>query len=375
MADSSLAALLGDDDLGRTALSLCQASLQQRSYDTYASTLSGFMQFCREQHVAPLAATPVHIARYVAWLGLHGTVAASSLQPYLSAINRFLRDHGAPPVALGPLVSDVRAGLGNSQVAVAPSVPRIPLPAPVALAILEHAARLSVTWTLPPSPSLLHFRAMLAVLVNYIYFCRGECGVSMRSGDISVHDGYITLFLAKVKGRSAKAAHQLPLLQIPATAIPMMAALLTKYIQGRLLLASTGRHPVPAALWALHPGESPASWTASTLSDWLAVSCSLVNHMPPPGFKWTSHSLRKGAASAANSINVVLTKIRYMGGWAKDSNVVHDYIDPTMAPSPAARVFFGHLLAPSDPLCVGSPVRPTGHPVMPLGPGKCCLPC
>jgi hypothetical protein len=72
--------------------------------------------------------------------------------------------------------------------------------------------------------------------------------------------------------------------------------------------------------------------------------------MPPPGFKWTSHSLRKGAASAANSINVVLTKIRYMGGWAKDSNVVHDYIDPTMAPSPAARVFFGHLLAPSDPL-------------------------
>jgi hypothetical protein len=38
--------------------------------------------------------------------------------------------------------------------------------------------------------------------------------------------------------------------------------------------------------------------------------------------------LRKGAASAANSINVVLTKIRYMGGWAKDSNVVHDYIDP-----------------------------------------------
>ncbi len=46
---------------------------------------------------------------------------------------------------------------------------------------------------------------------------------------------------------------------------------------------------------------------------------------------------------------MVLTKIRYMGGWAKDSNVVHDYIDPTAAPSHAARVFFGHLLAPSEP--------------------------
>jgi hypothetical protein len=66
------------------------------------------------------------------------------MQPYLSAINKFLKDHGAAPVAQGPLVSDVRAGLGNSQVAVNPSVPRIPLPAPVALAIVEYAHQLKV---------------------------------------------------------------------------------------------------------------------------------------------------------------------------------------------------------------------------------------
>ncbi len=114
MLDSSLAALLGDDDLGRTALSLCQASLQPRSYDTYASALSGFMQFCVEQDLAPLEATPVHIARYVAWLGRRGTVAAASLQPYPSAINRFLQDYGVATVALGPLVGNVRASLRNS---------------------------------------------------------------------------------------------------------------------------------------------------------------------------------------------------------------------------------------------------------------------
>ena len=215
---------------------------------------------------------------------------------------------------------------------------------------MEYAQSMRVDWTQPSSPAVLDFRAMLAVVVNYIYFCRGECGVSMRTSDIAVHDGYITLFLATVKGRSAKAAHQLPLLQISSTAIPMVADLLQQYLQGRQQLAVVGRTSVPDALWALHPGESPASWTAATLSSWLSTACALVHHLPPPGFKWTSHSLRKGAASAANAINVVLPKIRYMGGWATDSNVVLDYIDPTMAPSPAARVFFGHLLASSEHL-------------------------
>jgi hypothetical protein len=51
----------------------------------------------------------------------------------------------------------------------------------------------------------------------------------------------------------------------------------------------------------------------------------------PPQFKWTSHSLRKGAASAAACIGEPLTKIRYMGGWLKSSDVVNGkYIDPTM---------------------------------------------
>ena len=63
---------------------------------------------------------------------MRGTVAATSLQPYLSAINRFLKDHGvAPAVALGPLVANVRAGLRNSQVSLQPSAPRVPLRAKV----------------------------------------------------------------------------------------------------------------------------------------------------------------------------------------------------------------------------------------------------
>eukprot|EP00873_Tetraselmis_striata_P027788 jgi/Tetstr1/448052/TSEL_035352.t1 len=56
--------------------------------------------------------------------------------------------------------------------------------------------------------------------------------------------------------------------------------------------------------------------------------------------------LRKGAASAANAIGVPWSHIRYQGGWATNSDVVLDYIDPNVLPSIGAWFFFGHI----DPL-------------------------
>ena len=124
----------------------------------------------------PLEVTPLHIARYVAWLGLRGSVAADSLQPYLSAINRFLQDHGKAQMALAPLVLDIRAGLKNSHVVLNPLPARIPLPGPVALDILVAAEQLGcqISWSTPTLSELLQLRNALAVLVNYTFFCRGD---------------------------------------------------------------------------------------------------------------------------------------------------------------------------------------------------------
>ncbi len=75
---------------------------------------------------------------------------------------------------------------------------------------------------------------------------------------------------------------------------------------------------------------------------WHAMLCSATP--PPEGFSWTSHSLRKGVASAANAIGVRLTDIRYAGGWSTNSTVLEaKYIDFAMLPTPAARLFFGYL--------------------------------
>jgi hypothetical protein len=50
-------------------------------------------------------------------------------------------------------------------------------------------------------------------------------------------------------------------------------------------------------------------------------------------FAWTSHSLRKGATTAAHAIGVTMQKIKLFGGWATESSVVVDYIDPTVVPT------------------------------------------
>ena len=130
----------------------------------YTSNLETVSAFYDTSLMDPRQASPVDIARYITWLGKRGTVAAASLQPYLSSINKYLQDHALPPVALGPLVAGVRKGLSNCQEDLAPLPQRLPLPAPVALEILELAESLQLSvefhWS---DPDLYLLRASVAV--------------------------------------------------------------------------------------------------------------------------------------------------------------------------------------------------------------------
>jgi hypothetical protein len=114
------------------------------------------------------------MVRYTAWLALLGTVAAISLQPYFPAVNKFFRDHQRQPIAVGDLLADARRGLEMLQHRLVPTASRLPLPAPVALDILQAATTLrdTLTWTPAALPQLQRFRACLAICVNYIFFCR-----------------------------------------------------------------------------------------------------------------------------------------------------------------------------------------------------------
>jgi hypothetical protein len=106
------------------------------------------------------------------------------------------------------MVAGVRSGLSNCQTDLAPTPERLPLPAPVALAILKKAEQLlrSVQWGALLTTHILLLRACLASIASYIFFCRGECNASTKRGDLVVDPTHITLRLGKEKGQHARHA-------------------------------------------------------------------------------------------------------------------------------------------------------------------------
>ena len=339
---AALRGQLGEDSLGRQALDLMTGSMAPSTITTYGSNFRKFLRFCEEQAIDPFQASQFDILRYLAWIGQEGSVAATSLQPYLSAINRFLGDHGKEPVALGPLVARARQGLKLQQQDQDPQEVRVPLPPHAVCAMLEKAWQGHATvGKAAGSLTLQQFRALLAVVLGYLCPGRGSTSTALRSGEVMVDSEHITVLHLTVKGREGEPDHSKPMLRVPVAAHPQMAALLQQWqaIQATLWPAKNPRR----RFWLL-PEEAQQRWTADTLTAWLQQACTLVHCSPPPGLKWTSHSLRKGAATYMSAVGVPLPTIRFWGGWARDSSVVLHYIDPTALPSDAAFQLFGWLL-------------------------------
>jgi hypothetical protein len=61
------------------------------------------------------------------------------MQPYLSAVNKYFRDHQLQLIAIGDLLADARRGLEMLQHRLVPADTRLLLPAPVTLDILLAA--------------------------------------------------------------------------------------------------------------------------------------------------------------------------------------------------------------------------------------------
>eukprot|EP00873_Tetraselmis_striata_P038356 jgi/Tetstr1/458620/TSEL_045023.t1 len=313
------------DELGQRTLDLLSSSLSAQTLKSYAGRLSQFAEFCHDsENISPLEATTATVVRYVAWIGERGHIAAKSLQPYLSAINTFFELHNLVPIAKDSLH-------------------------------LTSARQ-----------SHLDYRALLASVVNILFVARGLTGVSCRVQDVHVDTYNITLQIYREKGRAGRRGpDDLRVLLLPVSEHPRVARLLHHFIDNVQFVPLVTVGLAASNFWAVNVAEQSKPWTAATMSDWLSTAVNLVNAAPPAGTSWTSHSLRKGAASAANAIGAPLSHIRYQGGWATNSDVVLDYIDPNVLPSPGAWFFFGHI-APlrhfhvqQDSAAVAFPVPPS----------------
>eukprot|EP00873_Tetraselmis_striata_P024211 jgi/Tetstr1/444475/TSEL_032356.t1 len=344
---------------------MLSSSLTAHTLKSYAGRLSQFAEFCHESEIiSPLEATTATVVRYVAWIGERGHIGAKSLQPYLSAINTFFKLHNLDPIAKDSLhLTAAKRGLMLRQRRLEAAPLRVPLLADVAYIFVEKAELIVYV----PTTEYQHdFRALVASAVNFMFFARGLTGVSCRVRDVHVDDYNITLQVYREKGRAGRRGpDDLRVLLLPVSEHPRFARLLHHFIDNVQSVPLVTVALAETNFWAVTPTEQSKPWTASTMSDWRSAAVRLVGAASPAGTSWTSHSLRKGAASAANAIGVPLSHIRYQGGWATNSDVVLDYIDPNVLPSPGAWFFFGHI-APlrhfqvqQDSAAVAFPVPPS----------------
>jgi hypothetical protein len=122
-------ALVGTDDMGDFVLDLLTGSLGPTTYNKYGTGMRLLTDFCNEEGVTPLEHTAADMLRFTTWLARAGIIAANSLQPYFSAINKFFRDHFKEPAAMGPLLTDARRGLAMQPITDLDI--RVPTPAPI----------------------------------------------------------------------------------------------------------------------------------------------------------------------------------------------------------------------------------------------------
>lgn len=319
-------------------------SMADNTILNYDSKTKKFINFCMVRGLSFLPATTSTVIRYLNHLRKtvnrrgQPAIQATSLQPYLSCINRMHDDLGFDPPAVGECIAKFRHGIGYNEAHTEVEAHRTPIPASVLLDIRDKALKLTADpeWK-SDYGSIRAVRACIFTLVTFIWFCRADTGFAAQHGDIVLHPTIgITLMARKAKGRGHCKVKKV--LTIPAGAISGVEELLRRW---DCLRQAQGMDRPEASFWLL-PCEAPIGKEAFTDLN-LNMALKLVNAVPPPGHLWQGHSLRAGAATAAHSIGVSLPKICHFGDWSIKSSAVYDYIDPSVPSSAAATEFFGWL--------------------------------
>ncbi len=64
--------VFGDDELGEAATMLFQSATTKGTDQNYTSNLKTFFEFCDASLIHPKQASPIGVARYIAWSGRGG---------------------------------------------------------------------------------------------------------------------------------------------------------------------------------------------------------------------------------------------------------------------------------------------------------------
>ena len=308
------------------------AALTAGTTETYSRHFLRFARFCEERGLCPLPASTNTVLKWLAGDVCSGDrVQAKSLQPYLSAINTLHADCEFAEPAVGRRIRRFKQGLGH-LLARGREADRTYAPADVVSRAHEVGMALSDKQLRTDAGRKL-LQAIVATVFTFTFFARGGSGAALRAKDVRPSEAGLHVTLGKEKTRYSAAVSRVVTLDWER--IPGLRELLLRWEAVR------GEVKASASYYAL-PGQS--SFPSTQVDTWFKLVLDHLGATPPQGETWSGHSLRKGAASAANAIGVSLAKICHVGGWSVKASTVHDYIDPTCPSSDAGRRYFGWML-------------------------------
>lgn len=325
----------GSSGGGAVIAAIIARSRKASTWDCTATGWRKWLAFCEADGINPFLADEAAVLRYLGWLYSDNRVSGATLKHYLSHLRLTYDDHGLRPPPSTTLVRHAvdafQAADADRKAALAPASERTGLPASVARKIFAAAIR---------SPDLSFVRAATAVITAYIFFNRGTAGVSLPAAAIKITYNEVALYttLRKNQGEVPYTLQYRRNREFTASPID----LLLKYSRLRQATGTAAK-----GFWHL-PGTPRFFARAPTMTAWLQLCLRHAGCSPPPGARWTSHSLRIGAASEAAGLNVPVYRIKAWGDWNQTSTVFEkSYFDPRMQTSPDSSFFFGHLLAPN----------------------------
>ena len=335
---------LGDHAETDDIIGMMGHSLAETTAESYGRHFERFAGWCERQPDRPCS-LPAERSTVVRWLAgdvcrqPEDRVAASSLKPYRAAINAVHKDFEYDEPAVGHALRAYVRGLGNLQARRGRRrLRRTYLPCAVVERVLHWALDPALRPATASRKVKSAFRAAVAVCFTFAFFARGATGSQLLAKDVRRSPAFGTVVtLRHEKGHAQDSETRT--LTIPPGAIVPLERLLDKWEAFR------GAVPSTASYYRLPSERRRSGFPADAIDAWVKEILDHLDISAPDGESWSGHSLRKGAATGAHSIEVSIPKICWMGGWSIQSGVVHDYIDPSCPSSAAAAVFYGWLRA------------------------------
>ena len=294
---------------------------------------SKWCTFCELDGIDEMTGDESSLLRYLGWLFETNTISGGSVRNYISAICTSHTRQGLT-LALTPLLQLALSAFINAdfdrKVLLDPELAkeRRALPATVARRILDAALD-------TPLSEMVFIRNATAVMVNLVFFSRGEAGASLLTENISVSANSIDLAIALRKNQS-RVAHTLKYQRNPSFSTSVID-LVRRYNTVRRSAQAKSKY------YCALPGQRH-DFSANQITRWLRFCLQRVHVEPPPQVSWSSHSLRMAAASECAAIHVEEYRILKWGDWGSPRTFRGTYLDGRVKACQDSLFFFGHLL-------------------------------